>query len=276
MKPKRIQFSVKTKCQFNCEFCMYDGTTEYFDIDTFFRYAEMFYEFGVREFELTPVTGDSMLDHQLTWKIDYLNSLGAEKIIVFTNGYALTANYVDILQSYTQVELNVSIYGGNQSEFKKRTGVDGFERVLDTLYGIIGHKNLNPNSVVFHKRYSDNESAKLRMALEIAKTRGIQIWDCSHDTDWHEMVESNCHLGSTEKGICRFALEDNAVLPDGDVTLCGWFDVDKKMIIGNVNEQSLDEIYSEGSKFNKIITEQRNGVYRGLCCTCTMRYDKRN
>lgn len=277
MRPSRIQFSCKTKCQFNCEFCVYDGTTDYFHIDDFKKYAKMFHDFGVRQFELTPVTGEALLDHQLTWKIEYLHELGAEKILFFSNGYSNLYEYdKGLLQQYPEIEINLSIYGGSKDEYIRRTGVDGYEQVLDNIYKFLGDKDLDPKRIIFHKRYSGSDFGKLKVAYDIARMRGITIWDCSHDTDWKKMTEYNCDLGSSEKGVCRFALEDNAVLPNGDVTLCGWFDVNKTMLIGNVNEQTLSEIYSEDSKFSKTIKEQEKGVYRGLCCTCTMRNDQRN
>jgi MoaA/NifB/PqqE/SkfB family radical SAM enzyme len=277
MIPKRIQFSIKTQCQFKCDFCVYDGDVEKleaFDMNRFKEFADKFYAFGVREFELTPVTGDMTFDYFLAQKLDYLTELGAEKIVLFTNAYAMNEACLNYLAKYPALELNISIYGGSIPEYKERTGRDAYTRVVTNLGKLIADERFQ--NVVIHKRYSGSTKPRLLMWYRCAEELGYKVWDCSHDTNWKGMVESNCDLGSTTKGVCRFALEDNAVLPNGDITLCGWFDINKTMIIGNLYEQELSEIYSEDSRFSKIINEQANGVYRGLCCTCTMRNDQRN
>ncbi len=265
-------------CPFKCIFCVHEGNKQYefFDLDVFKEYAQRFFDFGVREFELTPTIGEPMLDHQLYNKIEFLDQLGAEKIIYFTNGYHLTDEWLGLLKSTDKVEINLSLYGGSEYEFERRTGIDGYKTVKDNLLRYITWSRESNNSLVIHKRYGDTtESTEIRVLLEAAKKSGIQIWDCSHDTNWHDMLECNSD-GNVVKDVCRFALEDNAVFPNGEVTLCGWFDVNKDMIIGDMESQTLDEIYGENSVFSRLIEDQKNGVYEGLCCACTMKNVKRD
>jgi hypothetical protein len=71
------------------------------------------------------------------------------------------------------------------------------------------------------------------------------------------------------KGICRDAIDDVGVRPNGDVTLCGnWFDSNGIMLLGNLNEQSPQVIFGECGIFNRIIDEQSRGLYRGICGWC--------
>lgn len=275
-KPSRIQFSIKTKCQFNCEFCVYNPDPfEYwnFDLQDFFSYSKKFYDFGVREFELTPVIGESLHDPMLFTKIRHLSSIGAEKIIIFTNGYGLDQTTLDYLDEFPTVELNISIYGGTISEFKERTGVDGYTVVCTAVGQALGTLK---DRVVLHKRYSGRTNGRMKAWFKIAEEIGAKVWDCSLDTDWHEMVRPQIHHNPHSKGICRFAIDDNAILPNGDITMCGWFDVKGKMVIGNLKNETLEEIYEDGGKFDQLIKGQEKGVYKDLCCTCSMRYDKRN
>ena len=60
-------------------------------------------------------------------------------------------------------------------------------------------------------------------------------------------VPNPAHLGNND-GICLHAVIQNCVFPGGDITLCGMVDVNKKMIIGNMFETSLKDIYN-GSKY---------------------------
>jgi radical SAM protein with 4Fe4S-binding SPASM domain len=275
-KPSRIQFSIKTKCQFNCHFCVYQPDPyQYWNFDTqdFLSFSKKFYDFGVREFELTPVIGESLHDPMLFTKLRHLTSLGAEKIIVFTNAHGLDQTTLDYLDEFPALELNISIYGGTIKEFKERTGVDGYTVVCSAVGQAIGTLK---NRVVIHKRYSGRTQKRMKMWFDVAKEMGIPIWDCSLDTDWHEMTRSGLHALPHMRGVCRFALEDNAVLPNGDITMCGWFDVNGKMVIGNINDQELSEIYGEESKFAQIVEDQKKGIYKDLCRTCSMKYDERN
>lgn len=278
MTPKRIQLSIKCKCQFNCNFCAYDGELDEMSMDVFRELVDKFYDFGVRDFELTPTTGESMLDSLLLEKILYLNSLNVNKIILFTNLYKIDDNLLDSIKDMSNVEINISLYGGNQQQFETRTGVDGFEDVVDNLFSMYIWNKTTNNTIVIHKRF-DSEfmgSSKLFVLLHMIDENNIKIWDCHNDTSWLDMVKYNLDVKSVTKGVCRFALEDNGVYPNGDVSLCGWFDTNKNMLIGNVYEQSLESIYGDGSIFDSIIKGQEEGVYKNLCGLCSMRNVKRN
>ena len=87
---------------------MYDGDTEKletFDMDRFKEFADKFFAFGVREFELTPVVGEMAFDYYLAQKLDYLTELGVEKIVLFTNGYAMDEACLNYLSKYPALEL---------------------------------------------------------------------------------------------------------------------------------------------------------------------------
>jgi len=71
-------------------------------------------------------------------------------------------------------------------------------------------------------------------------------------------------------GICKFVLEDNCIFPNGDIILCGWFDINRLTIIGNLNKRSLEDIYHTNGGLYRIINEQKNFLYRGICMDCTI------
>ena len=105
------------------------------------------------------------------------------------------------------------------------------------------------------------------------------IWDTAHHSNWGELAnipeEETDKCGPSEgipgrKGMCVYALEDNCILPNGDVTICGWFDIMRRMIVGNVFTQSMEEIFGKGSLYEKILNDQKNGIYTGICRFCTL------
>lgn len=273
MKPKRIQLSIKCKCQFKCNFCAYDGSVDEMTMEEFKELVDRFYDFGVRDFELTPTTGESFLDDLLLDKILYLNSLNVNKIIFFTNLYQINYNLLEKINDISSVEINLSLYGANRKQFENRTGVDGFLSVVDNLRKLIIRDRHSKNTIVIHKRFSMIRiTSNLNVILRVANENNIKIWECPDDTPWLDMVKCNLNVYKPiNNGVCRFALEDNGVYSNGDISLCGWFDVEKKMVIGNVYEQTLDEIYGDGGEFDSIIKNQKEGIYKNLCCRCSMK-----
>jgi len=69
---------------------------------------------------------------------------------------------------------------------------------------------------------------------------------------------------------CVHAILQNCVMPNGDITLCGMNDVNGELIIGNIFQQPLKEIYGWDSKY-ELYTMQ----HPPLCRRCT-EYDAKD
>jgi len=98
-----------------------------------------------------------------------------------------------------------------------------------------------------------------------------------HNGNWCGLVEddtfSNQITMKEKSGPCWYAFIDNIVDVDGNIYLCGACDVERKTKIGNLFEQSLDEIYDINGVYSKIINDQYENVYNGCCKECTEHYD---
>ena len=281
IKVPRMQIYCNSSCQLNCNFCAksFQKIPQVnISLTRFYTIASILIDFGINQFELSPVVGESFLDPHIIQRVSYLSSFDSvEKIVIFTN--LLNYNLVRDVLSYPKVELNVSIYGADRTSYIDRTGRDGhglFINNLSSLLNFVQKNNIKDQIVLYircphEKRKGYNLGDKFEACYNIAKFLGIQIWKASADTNWEKMLKSDSDVHNPERcGICKYAIEDNCVFPNGDISLCGWFDVNKYSIIGNIFEQPLEEIYSIKSRYFNLLMEQNKKIYQGICKGCTI------
>lgn len=279
IKVPRMQIYCNSSCQLNCNFC----AKSFQKIPQVFLSTEQFniivnklIDFGINQFELSPVVGESFLDPQILYRVRYLSSFpSVEKIVIFTN--LLNYDRIRDVLSYPKVELNVSIYGVNRTRYIDRTGKDMYDLFINNLLSLLSfvQKNNIKDQIVLYIRCLHKKGYNLMDKFETlyhtAKFLGIQIWEAAEDTNWEKMLKSDSDSYNPKRcGICRYAIEDNCVFPNGDISLCGWFDLNKHSIIGNIFEQSLREIYSIKSRYFNILMEQNKKNYQGICKGCTI------
>lgn len=285
-KPIDIQLHIIGTCQLKCEYCAKDIFNDYMDLETFKRVVDKCVAFGFKRFELTPTVGDLLLDPELEDKFVYLDSKPIENIFFFTNLLNLNKDIIEILNRTKKLNIRISLYGDSPVTYKRYTNVDKFNTFIDNLYilshnmrrGLVGEFNIR------YEGWSNKNLYKLTNPLYrtlygmilAGKITEDQIVDDSYNDNWNEVVEQGYELDHVEHrerdGVCRFAVISNSVLPNGDITLCGCIDTQRKMIIGNLFKQSLNEIYGYDSLYHRILHDQTTQMYRGMCIDCTM-YD---
>jgi len=277
----RMQIYCNSNCQLNCNFCAKSFQKippVNLSMEKFYEIVDKLIDFGITQFELSPIVGESFLDPNILERVLYLsNHTSVKKIVIFTN--LLNYDRIRDVLSYPKVELNVSIYGVDRTSYTNRTGSDRYDVFIDNLFNLLNfvQKNNIKDQIVLYircpykKEKKYNLENKFEVCYNIAKFSGIQIWEASEDTNWKKMLKSDSDPYNPKQcGICKYAIEDNCVFPNGDITICGWFDINKYSIIGNIFEQSLEEIYSTKSRYFKLLMEQNEKAYQGICKGCTI------
>lgn len=269
--PPRIQLNIINRCQLECNFCVIKNEKQkplsLMSMKDFKNYIKKCVAFGVREFELTPIVGDPMLDPCLIDRIKILSQYGICKILFYTN--LVTYGQIEKALDYEKVEVNISIYGGNRKEYIKNTNHDFYNIFTKNLNKLLTYvrKKEYQHKIKLWIRYKEKNYNPYMASNDIEKIIAIE------NTNWQKMLNTNSSdvkYIPERKGICRFIIEDNCILPDGNIIACGWFDKNKQMIIGNINKESLEHIYREDGKFWKILEEQNECNYRGICSECTI------
>ena len=285
-----VTFYTTSKCQLDCVFCPQsnlDIPTVNFGLKDFKKYAKMLVDSGITMFELSPIVGDTLLDVDLIERIKYLKTLGV-KCYFFTNLVALKQSFLDTLFNEDLIdttEFVVSIYGNTEIEFKKRTGKDLFKIFEQNFIMLIDYFNENKVSIQnlnvrfkfdINKPNFSNIIEKLLWKLYISKSVDISLDPI--DVNWNtELIYVKETINDNEPskhkycatGICENLIDDLGVWPNGDIGICSsWFDIHKRMILGNLNNNTLEELTNENSLFRKIEKEQHIGLYRSMCKSC--------
>jgi sulfatase maturation enzyme AslB (radical SAM superfamily) len=288
--PPKIQFYSNSNCQFNCEFCVKTDLPNDFkvnmDMSNFKKYADKCIDYGIKTFELTPIVGEPLLDKTLLQKIEYL-SPHSDYIMAFTNLIGLNDEMIKELDRFPNFYLYLSIYGNTLEIFEQRTGMNArhfkdFEQKYSHLAKhILTRKTRGFNIGEINYRFKPNVSRKknsnkidtITNYLEVTnKCSEVYVFDV--DYNWKELynVKETLEEKATKrnvKGVCRNLIQDIGIWDNGDLGICsGWFDINKKMILGNLNETSLKEIFKKDGIYHTIYKEQNKGLYRSLCEHC--------
>ncbi len=281
---QRIQLYTTSTCQLKCEFCPrsddnFKSPEISMSMETFSSYVDDAIKAGVRIFELSPLIGEALFDKYLFDRISYLNSRPeVELIFFFTNMLKLDKKAILKLNEFSKFGLKLSVYGSTREQYQKRTGVDAFEKMLESMKCIIEYK---PRVIEIDLRYdilpTSAEDVRFRTLSQILFSRCDKIDICSEDVNWATgllQVESTLNDPPVDRShevpkgkACPFLLEDIGIWPDGDIGICSsWFDINKKMILGNLKKESASEILHRINIYKK---EQEEGLFRSLCSICT-------
>ena len=295
-------------CQLHCEFCprSIDGLDlpdVKFELDKWKEVVDKAVEAGFVRFEITGIVGDPLLDPLLLDRLRYIKKLRNEgksiqNVYIFTNLLGLTDELLHTLDNEYLTEffeISVSIYGTTEEEYNKRTGSVGpnnfikFCNNFRTLANACLKDKISVNELIIRYDGDDknlNITNPIEASIFIMQRHGIDILVSGPDRDinWTdellnitETIQDNKpepHKYATEEnpieGACCCFIDDIGIWPNGDVGICAsWFDINKKMILGNINETSLtDLINNPNSLYRQIEKEQDSGLYRSLCKHC--------
>jgi len=290
-----IMFQTIGKCNLNCWFCAYnfldkDRLNEinkmYMPLDVFKEYAKKCIDFGFDEFQLTPIIGEPLLDRTLLEKIEYLHTFKSlKRVSFFTNFININKPKLKkLLFDFPKLTMTISIYGLDKKTYKETTNVDIFEKFEANIKTL--SKLYKPTSIpieFFVRCPWMNIKSKLKsliIILSCSKPFNKNYYKRNNlaylnwNGNWCGLVPDKTFYNQKDdynmEGICWYSLIDNSIDPTGDIILCGACDVEKKTVIGNINRQTFEEIYSKDSLYaNCYIKTQHNDIYNGCCATCS-------
>lgn len=276
---KRIQLYTTSACQLNCEFCAKSKQnipSIFMDMDDFIIFVDISIKAGITEFELSPLVGEAFLDKLIIERVEYLETIPeVTKIFFFTNCVDISEDNIKRLNACKKFGLHLSLYGDTHESFKKRTGKDMFENVLGSIMNIIRYK-ANVQEVVI--RYTPSKIEYLPWKILFGTLQDcyptLNFCENSFDINWNtKMIYVKDTLEAEpikcNGGICEYLEKDIGIWPNGDVGICTcWFDINKRMILGNVYKTTLNELFE---KVYKIKKEQDTGLYRSLCSVCNLK-----
>lgn len=285
-----VNFGVETTniCNANCSFCGYrfmQRKKTVMPLETYERVVTEFSRFIGGSINYTPTVGDPLVDKHLLRKIRFAASLpNIHAQFLFTNGILLDRFGYDEILTSGITRLALSTYVGTRDGYKKYYGKDKYDKVVANLLGICRRNRelSSPVNITLHLRVERDEEQwrqtdTFKALAELIGKENINFLT-SYDS-WSGMigigdVPEGCGIveplpiEEKKKEPCFEFYRRMHVRSDGDVGTCVCVDLEGEIDIGNVNEQSLTEIW-RGSKIKNYRSEWLKGNMPQVCRQCT-------
>lgn len=280
-----IQLVTNNVCQLRCYPCLNRARlAEIMEPDEFkFIVNKLTSKVRLSNVDLTPIVGEFYLTPHHNIMINILEeNKKVENYDVVTNLLEMSNADMDFFIKSKKTQIFISIYGHDNQSYLDMTGTvkfPQFEERMSMLYNKLRENKFLGPTITFYMRYDtfknvpyDSKLFKIIRGLQ-AVYKGKIIIDNGNaklNYDWAGQLPGVKYLAKKpkKKGICLHAIVQTAIFPNFDVTLCGMVDINRRMLIGNILDQSVEDIYGAKSNYRDIIEKQSMGVYSEMCSAC--------
>ena len=272
MKIDRLYFEVSNICNAKCSFCAYRLTANkkrrgVMQFEIFKKAIDDYIKMGGDKISFTPTVGDALMDPGFIKKIRYaVHTSRLNYIYFYTNGIALAKNelYKEIVNSGINA-LEISTAGFNKKQYEKVFGVNKYDSFLEGVHKLVKYNSENENkiNIRFNFRSPDLPSNVLNTRDYIKYIKPYEKYLAfdfiSNYDNWGGMIGKDDMYGVMKlrripkhNRLPCIRTFDAAILFDGSVRLCACrlketeFD---DLVIGNVNNNSLEKIYYSSNAF---------------------------
>ncbi len=273
--PSVIAIETTNFCNARCIMCAYRIMKRKKGFMSIKLYRKIIEEIKDRELDILLLSGfgEPLIDKRLPDFIKYAKDKGIKKIGIVTNGSLLFLETAQKLADAGLDEIHISIDGADKHTFEKiRIGLS-FERVVENIENLRTLKN-KPHIILQMVVIRENEKQikeflkKFKNSADRIIIRQAQNWIGSISLDTQSFSP---HIKQLKVSYppCHYLWTSLSIYWDGTVPLC-CLDYDAKVILGNVNVESVEEIWKK-EKFNRIrtlhIARKREKI--PLCKNCT-------
>ena len=266
-RPRTIQFEISTFCNANCVFCPRGSMTRpqgTMSDEMFHKIIREGKAMGVHRF-IPFLNGEPFMNRQI---FDWLDYMQAEKVstCLFTNAELLDKEKIDKLIKYTNIEyINCSFNAATEETRIKIMPGSNYERTkknIEYLISVAPFKIKVGMTVIEENQPEVEAFGKLWGSH--SKFGDFVNWAGNK----HDLLEK-----SGDRIPCPQLLEHLNILWDGRVCLC-CFDFDGQVILGDLNKQSLEEIWNN----SKTLRDRHLALdfKMNLCDKCNANAHKQN
>ena len=237
-----------------CPFEEFPNKNKYMDYNLFVKCVDEGSNHGLEVIDVC-LMGDSLLDPGFKDKMEYIRTK-YPYMKVYASSQGMSAD-PDLVCSYVDT-LHVSFYGTTKEVYERiHGGGVKFEKALKNVEDILKkEKGKRPYVVLTFLMLPENE---YQMGEWIEKWEPVAdeviVWK---PHNWAGLYDSSTRNFVGETVSCGRPINGSlCVWVNGDVTPC-CFSWDKRMIIGDANKESLEQIYF-GQRRKEIIEKHTNG-----------------
>jgi MoaA/NifB/PqqE/SkfB family radical SAM enzyme len=250
---EQLQIPLTNVCNLNCISCIYKTESDNFErfnitLNEFRNIVEQLPKNTI--LDLTPVVGE-IFANPYVWEIlDYLETARNIKYYQIVTNLTL-CNDINRLINYSKLKsITVSIYGDDVLSFKKYTNTNAFddfsENLRELVVSDIAIKGKVDVILYFRSIYYDKYKwPHVNILVELGYAT-IDESTVDNNFDWSDRLKNtNIVLAPQVKqhGVCRYALEQNCIWPNGNVSMCGISCNDESMMpVGNIFTDTLETI----------------------------------
>ncbi len=265
--PEIVQIESTNICNAKCTFCPRDDMERrqgVMDVPLFRKIADECARLGIRHVRMHNY-GEAFLDRRLAEKIAYAKQAGIREVGVITNGSVLGPEIARAVIDAGLDAINISLDAAGKDTFEStRLGLK-YDRVMENVEGLVRLKResgrTRPKLILSFVR-QDN-SAEEQAFID----RWSQIADKIHVTELHNWA-GTLHARSDVSFPCYRQWLTLTALWDGRVSLC-CADFDGKVILGDLREQSIEEIWNSEA-YRHVRREHLESGGPAICRTCDL------
>ncbi len=248
--PPVVRVESTNYCNSRCIMCPHPKQTRKLatmSVDLFRKIARECSHHRIRKMHLHNF-GEPLLDNSLGEKLAIARDMGINQIKFFTNGSLLYGRKLEAILNAPPSEIKISVDGATKETYEKiRVGLK-FEQTRNNILNLMEEKKrrkLKTRVVITWVTLPENrhEVEAFRKFWE-AKVDKIDI---GREHNWAMEPVSQ---GLPAIHACLRPWESLTILATGEVALC-CLDWDGKVILGDVNKQSISEIW-KGSLLKEI------------------------
>lgn len=241
---------------------------------TFKKTIQRMIDFGLTRFNFTPTLGDPFVDATMMEKLNWMDKrLEVEMMEFFTNFLGLNTFDIKKLVKLKKIRMCISVYGCSHKSYNEFTGTHGLFFIWERNLSILKQYWRNEYPILYFciRNKDFYKSSKIQTIIDSMKNNydNIRIDDISENCNWAGLFESTDYKIKDIPTGCQQLYIGTQILENGNVSLCGCWDAKQEMIIGNIFEQSFEEIYNDKkSLYQQYLKNQKKGIFEGICKFC--------
>jgi radical SAM protein with 4Fe4S-binding SPASM domain len=202
---------------------------------------------------------------------------GVLDVWMFTNGILLTQKIVDALIEFRIARLNISLDGATRETYKAIRGQDKLDQIERNIEMLLKTKEQRGSKLpILRLTYVvQNENIhECEMFLEKWKDKAGYIdfqryvaYDGMEKLPWGSSSIDAPSVPAVGNSYCPLPFNCLNVWANGDVTPCCFYYGGHGLVLGNVKEQSLQEMWT-GEPLRKVREGLLTGQVNPTCATC--------
>ena len=274
-----IRIETSSMCNYKCKMCPHSNgfkrNSLLMDFNMYKHIIDKVYNevSFITELTLSGI-GEPFINKDIIKQIKYGKDLGYN-IHLLSNGSLLTEEIIRKICDFNIKSFRISFHTNNENDYNDITGTIGhYYKVLENINLISKYKK-DTNLIITSDFVEYNEDKDTQKVEQLKKMFNnvdlLEIWKVHNWVSWgnyrtKKQIKSTC--GRPFRGPIQ-------VQADGSVIICG-FDVNGELEIGNLNNQTLEEIYSS-KKFMNIYNIHKEGkIYESnlICKHCDQLQDQ--